>query len=262
MPSHAFDSLAQEYDTSFTQTPIAQAIRQAVHARLTALFPRESTVLELGCGTGEDAHFLATQGVNVFASDVSSVMLDVAKAKNAQLPNVHLFPLDLNALSTPPLDLPPLDGAFANFGVINCVHDRPSLAKWLSERIGEGGKVGLCVMSPDCAWEIGWHLLHAQPNIAFRRWRVATFQPDENAPPVAVYCPTPRTLWNDFKPYFSVQCVLPLGVFLPPTALYPVAEKRPRLLRFLLQLEEKVSQVSSLARFADHYWIELKRQGS
>jgi hypothetical protein len=54
--------------------------------------------------------------------------------------------------------------------------------------------------------------------------------------------------------------VEPLGLFLPPSDVYAVIERRPRLLRALTVLDQSFSRISQLALFADHYWIEFERQ--
>ncbi|MES1242227.1 MAG: class I SAM-dependent methyltransferase, partial [Acidobacteriota bacterium] len=79
--SAAFDRLAAEYDAGFTRTDLGTRFRRAVWSRLDALFPSGSRVLELACGTGEDAVHLGERGVRVLATDASAEMVRVAGAK-------------------------------------------------------------------------------------------------------------------------------------------------------------------------------------
>ena len=58
-------------------------MRRAVWARCAARFAPGSRVLEMNCGTGEDALWLVHRGVQVFATDVSPAMLQVAQSKLA-----------------------------------------------------------------------------------------------------------------------------------------------------------------------------------
>lgn len=216
-------------------------------------------MLELGCGTGEDARFLAERGVRVTATDASRPMLDITAAKTAHTGRVTTLPLDLTALP----DLPTaFDGALSNFGAINCLSDWKGLALWLADRVKAGGWVALGVMSPLCLWEIGWHSLHGNFRTAFRRQHRggATFQPDGAAAPLRVHYPSVRRLESDFAPQFRRVHVEPLGVFLPPSDVYGVVERRPRLLRALMALDGRVGRVPALANIADHYWIEFVRQ--
>jgi hypothetical protein len=68
-----------------------------------------------------------------------------------------------------------------------------------------------------------------------------------------------RRLTRDFAPYFRRAHVEPLGVFLPPSDVYGVVEKRQRLFSLLLYLEERFGKSRMLALLGDHYWIEFAR---
>lgn len=270
----AFDPLAPAYDTAFTDTIIGRYLREQVHARLARHFQAGSHILELGCGTGEDALWLAERGVRVLATDVSAGMLGAAQAKTAGNPLIEVERLDLNALPISlvqeglrpsPTDNPIFDGAFSNFGPLNCLGEWRTLAAWLAERIQPGGVVGMGVMSPLCLWETLWHGLHGDFKTATRRWRQTTFQPKTGTAgftpvPISIHYPTIRRLTRDFAPHFQRTYVQPLGLFLPPSDVFPVIEKRPRLLNRLLGLEARLGKYSKLALFADHYWIELKKR--
>lgn len=207
-PRPAFDALAPTYDADFTSSLIARTLRTRTHLRLLELLRPGDSVLELGCGTGEDARFLGERGFTVTATDASPGMLRVARAKCAGLENVRFEAVDLNELPLTPQ--PPLprtarrhggsrgEGefasqqfapskrndkvqrytlAFANFGVVNCVSDLSALGAWLAEQIPSGGHAVFAVMSPYCLWEIGWHGLHGNFKTALRRLRSdTTFQ--------------------------------------------------------------------------------------
>lgn len=256
----AFDPLAQTYDSDFTRSPVARWLRGRVHGRLDLLLRPGDHVLELGCGTGEDAAYVATRGVHVTATDASQGMLKVARMKHAHhnkevAPFVQFRPLDLNALPPDGFD-EGFDAVFANFGVLNCVDDRPALARWLAERIRPGGVAAFGVMSPTCAWEILWNLTHLKPGRALRRAQPARFATESGT--VNVTYPLPRRLSDAFSADFRHTFLAPLGLFLPPSEMFGVVEKRPALLERLKRLETRY-QSPSLARFADHYWIEFER---
>jgi SAM-dependent methyltransferase len=267
----AFDALAPTYDSDFTSTPIARYLRERAHERLNAHFGAGDTVLELGCGTGEDALRLAQRGVRVVATDSSPLMLDAARAKTAGEPGITVARLDLRALppihdslgaqhETPLSELNLFDGVFSNFGPLNCLDNWRPLAAWLAARVKPGGVAAFGVMSPFCLWEMVWHGLHGDWRTAIRRLGGgAAFKPDDADETLIIHYPTVRRLTHDFAPYFRRARVLPLGVFLPPSDVYGVAERRPRLLRTLLALEQQVRGLDVLALAADHYWIEFRR---
>lgn len=256
----AFDALAPSYDTDFTSSLIARYLREQVHDRLLQHFHAGDHVLELGCGTGEDARFLAQQGVRVTATDSSEAMLAAARAKLADNPLVQVERLDLQGLSASSYQPSVFAGVFSNFGAVNCLSEWRTLAAWLNECIQPGGIVGLGVMSPLCLWEPLWHGLHGNLATATRRWKRqgATF--NTNGSPITIHYPTIRRLQRDFSEWFTCTAVRPLGVFLPPSDVYGAIEKRPRLLGMLMGLEQHFGHWTVLAPFADHYWIEFKRK--
>jgi SAM-dependent methyltransferase len=261
--SQAFDPLAATYDDTFTHSPIGQYLRGQIHARLDQHFQAGDHVLELGCGTGEDAVYLANRGVRVTATDLSQGMLETARAKAADQPLITFAKLDLCSL--PIRDDQPemsdFSGVFSNFGPLNCLEDWRPLAAWLAQRMKSGGIVGLGVMSPLCVWEPLWHGLHGNFKTATRRWRKATlFQADGSTEPIIVRYPTICRFTRDFAPYFKRVYMKGIGLFLPPSDVFGVIEKRPRLMKSLMKLEDRFTRYSWLAPFADHYWIEFEKR--
>lgn len=259
MPNAAFDALAPTYDVDFTESPIARHLRGRVQRRLARYFAAGHHVLELGCGTGVDARFLAQRGVRVTATDASPQMLAQTRAKITQYqPSlVTTALLDINRLESS--DLPAVfDGVYANFGVLNAVRDIEQLASWLHSRVCPGGIVVFVVMSPLCLWELTWHTLHGNWQTATRRQRQSTtFVTDTGVLPLNY--PMPHSLRGVFNRHgFRAVEVAPLGVMLPTSDAYGVIEKRSRLMRFLLQLDQPLESIPPLAAFADHYLIALR----
>ena len=84
MHAAAFDERAAGYDADFTNTPLGSALRTLVWARLDRLFTGAQRVLDLGCGTGEDAMYLAARGTRVLGLDASAAMVRTAQEKARQ----------------------------------------------------------------------------------------------------------------------------------------------------------------------------------
>jgi len=78
----AFDAIAVRYDALFTDHPIARRLRQRVWLALEAALPPGGSVLDLGCGTGADAWYLASRGFPVLGLDPSPAMIAVARARS------------------------------------------------------------------------------------------------------------------------------------------------------------------------------------
>jgi SAM-dependent methyltransferase len=169
-----FDSMAADYDQAFTDTLIGARMRQAVWRRLDAAFCPGAHVLELNCGTGEDAVYLARRGVHVLATDISSAMLAAARAKveRAGLHElVQVEQLDITRLAEHAAGPRHFDGALSNFGGLNCVADLAAAARGLAAHLRPGAPALLCVMGPLVPWEWAWYLWRRQPRKAFRRLR-------------------------------------------------------------------------------------------
>lgn len=251
-----FDGAAPDYDDDFTYTPLARALRAAVWARLDALFAPGQTVLELGCGTGEDARHLAERGVPVVATDQSPAMLRVAAAKSAGLP-ITTTVLDLHTLAPEPVVAAraPYAGAFSNFGAVNVLADFAPLAAFLAPLLRPGGRLILVVMGRWCAWEIGWHLLRLQPRTAFRRLRRGGAVAHVGGAPLTVHYPSTAFLRQVFAPHFRLAAVRPIGLFLPPSYLEPLTRRPWFPLRSFAALDRRLTW----PLLADHTLYEFIR---
>src|SRR5512142_2340783 len=86
--AQAFDHIGARYDAEFTNTDLSRWFRRRVWERLASLFKPGDRVIELGCGTGEDAIWLAKRGVRVLAGDASPAML-AETARKARAENVE-----------------------------------------------------------------------------------------------------------------------------------------------------------------------------
>lgn len=254
----AFDTLAPTYDSDFTHTPLGLILRQRAQAHIQRYLSSGMRVLELGCGTGEDARWIGEQGIAITATDASARMRDEAQAKTRHLPLVSVLPLDM---AQPPQTWPdtPFDLVFSHFGALNCVADVPPLVEWLSKRVVPGGHVCLMVMSPDCAWERVWYTLRGNPKKAARRRHTTLFQPGPDQPPMTIHYPSIESLSEAFRPSFQPLYAEPMGLFIPPSELFGMVEKRPRLKRLLVGLEARFGRQRALARYADHYTLVLQK---
>ncbi len=252
-----FDQLAHAYDVSFTHTQVGRTLREMVWSRLELAFRESDRILEIGCGTGEDALHLACRGMSVVAIDASRQMIEVARGKA----DGHLFSERIEFRHVPMEDLGTafqgerFDGLFSNFGAINCVRDLRSLIDSVADRLAPGAPLVWVVMGRYVPWEWAWFLLRGDWRRAFRRmrsdgvrWRGLTID-----------YPTPAHLQALLRPRFAIRRVIPLGFVLPPSYAAGWLERAPRSLRALARLERMAQRLGMLASCADHYIVEAHR---
>jgi SAM-dependent methyltransferase len=255
--SSPFESLAPSYDETFTRSRIGTRMRRAVWRRLDAAFAAPSRVLELGCGTGEDAVHLAGRGVSVLATDPAAGMVAEARAKVGRAglaERVTTRTLDAGRLHE--ADLGSFDGAFSNFGALNCVPDLAAVPAGLSKHVRPGGRVVLCLLGRYVPWEWGWFLARGDRRSAFRRlaeggaeWRG-----------LRVAYPPLRELRRLFAPGFRFLGARAIGVFVPPSYAEAWAGRHPRLLAALDTVERRVEVLPPFPSLADHVLLELERR--
>lgn len=256
----AFDAFTADYDVAFTHSNLGQMLRQRVWRVLAACFQAGQTVLELACGTGEDAVWLAQRGVAVVATDGSAEMVQ-ATAVKAQQANVAslITPLQLSLQDVGQFGKlrRSYDGAFSNFGGLNTLDDWRPLAAALAQQIRPGGYLILVPMGPVCPWEISWHFVHGEWGTAVRRLR----QPAAariGADLIPVWYPSARRLRRDFAPWFDCLRVESLGLWLPPSYLAHWVDRRPRLFATLNRLESKTARWSG--GWGDHLVMVFKHE--
>ncbi len=253
----AFDSLAADYDQAFTQSITGRAQREAVHRRLEARLAVGDRVLELGCGTGEDAVYLARRGMTVLATDPSAKMLEAARRKATDAgvgEALALRRMAAEGLAALPDDHA-FDAAFSNFGALNCAADLAPVARELARLVRPGGVVILCLLGRWTAWEWLWFLLHGQPRSAVRRLRPGGL-PWRGA---QVRYPPLRQVRRAFRPAWRLVRSAGVGTFVPPSYAEPWARRHPRLVATLARLERRTETLSPVVRLGDHVLLEFER---
>ena len=260
--SAVFDAVASTYDDTFTNDPLGRWLRDAVQERLAREFERDSRVLEVGCGTGEDAVWLARRGVRVTATDASAAMLAAAGEKVSDAGVADLVSLEeLDAAAPAGLSgLGPFDGAFSNFGALNCLPDRRPLAEALAGAIVPGGPLVLVVMGPVCAWEIAWQLGRGRPRAAFRRLRRGARAHVGAGTTTRVWYPSPRRLRTELEPWFGHRETSALGLLLPPSYLSGLVTRAPGVFDRLRRVERRVAGRFPAPWLADHYVSVFERR--
>ena len=253
-----FDALARTYDSDFTDTEIGKLLRGRTHEQMARIFTAGSELLEINCGTGEDAVFLAKLGAHIMATDESPEMINCARDKLSRVglsDKVELKHCRFEELDSV-LDKERIfDGIVSNFGGLNCAVDIGSVAKLLSERVKSGGHIFLCIMGRWTPWE--WFYLGCRGK--FRRiwqrikgitvWRGRT---------IRYY--SPGQIIQCFAPYCDISTVRGMGFLLPPTYAGTIVSRNPSLFRWLNSLEMKFESIIGIPHISDHFVLILTKR--
>ena len=254
----AFDELARDYDAAFSATALGLELRAMVWQRLDAAVAGCRRVLEIGCGTGDDAIHLARCGLDVVATDASAGMLRVAadKAEAAGCAaRIQFRCVPMERLGAE-LRGETFDAVFSNFGAVNCARGLDGVVADVAALLAPGAPLVWVVMGRHVPWEWAWFLARGDARRAFRRnrkggtaWRG-----------LQISYPTPAELERALDPYFDAPTHHALGVVLPPTYASGWLERSPRALAALTALERSLQRWRPLAAVADHYILEARRR--
>lgn len=263
MSTAKFDHSASGYDAEFTQTSVGRMQRKITWDWLELYVKRNNpqTVLELNCGTGEDALFMANLGLNVTATDFSAEMLRLTaqKTQGKHVETIHTGIQTLaDALSGQKFDL-----IWSNFGGFNCLnaHEIKAASNSIANLLNPGGQFVAVVMGKICIWESLYFLAKLKPSQAFRRLKRGPI-PARLAEGIYqdTYYYSPKEFEQLCAGEFQPLRRLAVGAFLPPSYLDPFFQKHPKLLRQMARWEKNSSEKRFPASFSDHFLLafELK----
>jgi ubiquinone/menaquinone biosynthesis C-methylase UbiE len=200
-----FDRLAPRYDALWTNSPAGRLQREAVWRRVDPLIRRGDRVLDIGCGTGEDALHLASLGAQVLALDVSPEMVRVARGKGV---NARVLPIEgIHALAVA------FDLVLSNFGGLNCVGDLSAIGQTLARLVRPEGHLAVCVMGRFCLRESAHYVLRRQFKKAARRWRGEML----TSAGLRVSYPSLKQVRQALSPSFDLVSDVGIGVSVPPS---------------------------------------------
>jgi ubiquinone/menaquinone biosynthesis C-methylase UbiE len=263
MSNGPFNGMAQSYDQVFTDTEIGRLQREKVWEYLDNVydFNKGFSVLELNCGTGEDAIRFAQRGCTVTATDISEEMLEIARSKAARSgveKQVRFQKLDIAAMVAEDLDHK-YDLVFSNFGGLNCVPlpKIRSLQSALWHGLRSRGRFVAVIMPAGCMMETFYFMTKLQPGKAFRRGKKSVEWENNNGESHSIYYHSPKRFVDQFGRRFKTEALLPIGYWIPPSYTDPFFQRHPKVLDFLAKMEQ-TAQHPILAGISDHYLIDLK----
>jgi len=259
----AFDRVAKDYDAEFTFSETGKLQRRHILQYLDnkILNRGKLDILEINCGTGEDAIRFYKAGHSVLATDISGEMIRVGRSK---INSPDVSGIEFRQLSFTGLDYDLMktkyDLVFSNFGGLNCV-DKEDLLKIFSNINGilkPGGRFVGVIMPHYCLWEIIYFSYKRQWKRVFQRAEKKAVEVDLSGEKVATWYYSPgqiRNLANKFK----LRGIIPIGIFLPPSFLEKFFKKKKIFLNTLDIIETILAHLPFLASVSDHFLFDVER---
>ncbi|MBI5214213.1 MAG: class I SAM-dependent methyltransferase [Ignavibacteriae bacterium] len=259
--SSPFDEIAREYDKEFEEHWVTQHIRSVIWKELLKRFKPSEHILELNCGTGTDALYLARNGIRVTGLDASSKMLEVAqrKADNSIVSHALTF-LNINNEDLNTLNGKQFDGALSNFGGLNCNKELLSVISNVATLIKPEKYFVACLINRVYPWEIVSFAIRGKFKSAFRRFQKEGIDARLGKTSVHVWYYSVGEFIRILPPYFSVENIFGINVFSPNPNSRAFIFKHESLTKFLLTLDDKITHRSPFYLLGDHVLVVAKRK--
>ena len=193
-------------------------MRNAMSNALLATFSPKLRLVELGCGTGDEALTLADRGTEIIALDPSEGMLRIARAKAAS----RVLGTRIRFVRAAARDLPqlrnslnqPLDGGYAAFSLAYEPDLRP-VAEGLHMLLRPGALSLASIPSKICLVEFILALLACHPSFAGRRLQpLHGHKVGHYSVPIRTY--TPKSFAVAMGPHFALLRWHALPAIVPP----------------------------------------------
>lgn len=232
---------------------------------LRDLLPDGASVLDIGCGTGEEALALVRDGYSVLGIDISPAMIRQAQTKAA----VHGIRLGFGVRAMAAGQLASLDergpfqGAYASLGTLNTEPDLPAVARALHALLEPGAPFVATVMSRRCLFEIVRSVRRLAPRSTLDRsgeWSESRAGAGGVVAPVRFYAP--GAFAAPFSPYFSVESVRAFPLWLPPVHLHELYRAAPDHYARAKRWDARMRSWPGFRAWGDHFLMVLRHSAA
>ncbi|MBS1529885.1 MAG: class I SAM-dependent methyltransferase [Bacteroidetes bacterium] len=259
----AFTGQATIFDELYRSDTIINYKRARVRRHVLKYLAPGSSILELNCGTGEDASWFAEKGFRVHATDISAGMLYqlVQKMERFKLQRKVSFELCSYTNLSELKNRGPYDLIFSNFAGLNCTGELDKVLAALPELVKPDGMVTLVVLPKFCLWET-LLVFKGKFRTAFRRFfsrrgrraRVeGTF--------FKCWYYNPSYIIRRLKDEFDLLGLEGLCTIVPPSYMEGFAEKHPSTYKFLRRKENHLKSQWPWRLIGDYYIISMRKKG-
>ena len=261
--SLAYDGYASRYDSLLLENRINAYMRtQMMNEQRKAFSPGER-LLEIGCGTGDEALELAKYGCRVVAVDPSEGMLSEARSKanrepfGARVTFIRGYARELNTCLSSTESLR-FDGAYASFALSYEPKLEP-VSEALAALVRPGGFFLTALMNRICMMEALLAMGTLHPSIAGRR--LAPETPHKvGAVSTLVIARTVSQVKRVFDPFFEMTDERALPSIVPPAYVNRMTRKLPGLMDLLERIDSRTSRLPILRTLGDHTLFKFRRR--
>jgi SAM-dependent methyltransferase len=260
--SSPFDQVAADYDRQELENPIRRLMRSRSLAVLQETFPIGAALLDVGCGTGTEAVFLAQRGYRLTAVDSSPHMLEVlsqrVQAADVKISTRRMAAGELLTLAEE-VGEGTFDGAYSSFGALNTEPALDPPFAGLARLVKPGGRIVLSVMNRWCVSEVAAMVAGGRPKQAFRR-----YQPRLTVAMGSTSLDVRYPSWPELRralkqQHFRVLRVEALLLLLLPYA-WPALAKHSSLYKTLARLDRALARHRPWSWLGDHLLVVAERR--
>ncbi|MGZ5190067.1 MAG: class I SAM-dependent methyltransferase [Flavisolibacter sp.] len=259
--SDAFSKQSTVFDKLYGDDGMIQYKRKRVRDHILHFAKSGGSMLELNCGTGEDALFFAQQGFRVHATDASEGMLSVLQQKLKKEIQTRISIEQCSFTSLGELkNQGPFDVVYSNFGGLNCTGELEIILSGLHNLVKPGGTVTLVIISKFCLWET-LLLFKGKFRTAFRRFFSSNGRKAhiEGTYFKCWYYP-PSFVIKHMKEHFDLINLEGLCTIVPPSYIESFSEKHPGLFSYLRKKEARLKGRWPWKFWGDYYIISFREK--
>jgi len=253
--AEAYDRAAADYDR---QVLGDDWMRNVLWERYARLFRPGQVVLDVGCGTGIDALFLAQRGIRVVGIDASVAMVAQARSKlaDARLEDlVELRVMDISEIGTLGTDF---DGILSAFASLSTVTDLDKFAADAARLLRPRGTMLLHLLNRSSLWEWLGLARHGRWPAARRVFGARERSFTIGSARVPHYLYRAREVYaRIFRPRFRLGRAYGLGILRPPHTLHRLPAG---IVTLLDGLERPVRAQRPFVNWGRFFVLELEKR--
>jgi ubiquinone/menaquinone biosynthesis C-methylase UbiE len=254
--ARAYDAIAAEYDL---QVQGDLWMRHQLWRHYLDCFQPGMHVLDVACGTGIDAIFLAEQGIQVTGIDISPAMISQLQSKAGTRDmggKLKTYVLEVSELQSWPPQC--FDGILSAFAGLNTVPDLDQFAANAADLLRPGGRMLLHMLNRFSLWEwLGlvtrsqWSAAHCLGQQHERIFSIG-------GEPVKHTLYLPVEAYQFFATRFTLRRSYSLGVLRPPHTLHRI---QPLLRAVPGKLDQTLGAYPPFLNWGRFFVLDLEKRG-